>query len=86
MSKKDIVNKIKFKLELLGIPKNGCYDLKYIELGNGNKIAWVSPTQVCFSNATSLSSVYRNERCALYSKDVSLEMLNLIDAVIPYKI
>lgn len=86
MSKKDIVNKIKFKLKLLDIPKNGCYILKYIEVGNGNRIVWVSPTQVCFSNATSLPNVYRNKRCALYSKNVSLEMLNLIDAVIPYKI
>ena len=85
MSKKDIVNKIKFKLELLNISKNGCYNLKDIEVGNGNRIIWVSPTQVCFSNATSLSNVYRNKRYALYSKNVSLEMLNLIDAAIPYK-
>lgn len=85
MSKKEIVNRIKFKLELLNIPKNGCYNLKDIEAGNGNRIIWVSPTQVCFSNATSLSNVYRNKRYALYSKDVSLEILNLIDAAIPYK-
>jgi hypothetical protein len=84
MSKLTIANEIKLKLELLGISKNGCHNLD-IKLGDGNKINWVSPTQVCISKNTSLSNVYRNKRYALYSKDVSLEMLNLINNAIPYK-
>ena len=84
MSKSTIANEIKFKLELLGISKNGCHNLD-IKLDNGNKINWVSSTQVCISKSTSLSNVYRNKRYALYSKDVPLEMLNLINNAIPYK-
>ena len=78
MSKKSIVNEIIAKLTKLGIPKDGSHNLG-IELPNGNKLSWVGYTQVMISVKIK-SSLFRNKRYPLYSKNVDADMLNLINS------
>ena len=77
MSKIAVVKQIKEKLNALGVSENGCHNLN-IELPNGNKINWVSRTQVMVSIKIG-SATYKNIRNPLYSKAVNLELLNLIN-------
>lgn len=78
MSKKSIVEEIRKKLTKLGISRNMCRNID-TELPNGNKLSWVSQTQVMISVKIK-SSLFRNKRYPLYSKDVDADMLNLISS------
>lgn len=78
MSKKSIVNEIIAKLKNLGVTKSGCHNLN-IELPNGDKLSWVSYTQVMISVKIK-SSLFRNKRYPLYSKQIDGDMLNLISS------
>lgn len=77
MSKKTIVNEIIAKLKKLGVTKSGCHNLD-IELPNGNKLNWVGYTQVMISVKIE-GALLRNKRYPLYSKDIDINMLNLIN-------
>jgi hypothetical protein len=79
MSKKAVIEEIHKKLTKLGISRDMCRNID-TELPNGNNLNWVSHTQVMISvKIKSLSSTFRNKRYPLYSKDVSINMLNLIN-------
>ena len=78
MNKKTIVNEITAKLTKLGISKDGCHNLD-IELPNGNKLSWVGYRQIMISVKIK-SSLFRNKRYPLYSKNVDADMLNLINS------
>lgn len=80
MSKKSIVNEITTKLTKLGIPKGGCHNLD-IELPNGNRLSWVGYRQIMIS-VKILSNLFRNKRYPLYSKNVDVNMLNLINSAL----
>ena len=71
MNKKAIVNEIKSKI--------GNHHNLNIELPNGNKLNWVSPTQIMISVKID-GSLFRNKRYPLYSKEVDINMLNLINS------
>ena len=71
MSKKAIVNEIKSKI--------GNHRNLNIELPNGDKLSWVSSTQVMISVKID-GSLFRNKRYPLYSKEVDINMLNLINS------
>ena len=77
MSKKSIVNEIIAKLKKLGVTKSGCHNLD-IELSNGDKLSWVGYTQVMISIKIN-DGLFRNKRYPLYSKDIDINMLNLIN-------
>lgn len=78
MNKKSIVNEIVAKLTKLGISKDGCHNLD-IELPNGNRLNWVGYRQIMISVKIK-SSLFRNKRYPLYSKNVDADMLNLINS------
>ena len=78
MNKKSIVNEIIVKLTKLGISKDGCHNLD-IELPNGNRLNWVGYRQIMISVKIK-SSLFRNKRYPLYSKNVDADMLNLINS------
>ena len=70
MGKKTIVNEIKSKI--------GNHRNLNIELPNGDKLSWVSPTQVMISVKID-DALFRNKRYPLYSKEVDANMLSLIN-------
>lgn len=76
-SKKSMVCAIRTKLNKLGVAKDGCFNLN-IKLPNGDKLNWVGYNQVMIS-VNKGGSLFRNKRYQLYSKEVSNDMLELID-------
>ena len=78
MSKKAVVEEIRKKSTKLGISRDMCRNIE-TELPNGNKLNWVSQTQVMISVKIE-GALFRNKRYPLYSKDVDINMLNLINA------
>lgn len=78
MSKKSVVEEIRKKLTKLGISRNMCRNID-TELPNGNKLSWVSQTQVMISVKIK-DNLFRNKRYPLYSKNVDADMLNLINS------
>ena len=77
MSKIAVVKQIKEKLNALGVSENGCHNLN-IELSNGNKISWVSRTQVML-NVPLGGALSKNRRYPLYSKVIDSSLLNIIN-------
>ena len=77
MSKKAVVEEIRKKLTKLGISRDMCRNIE-TELPNGNKLNWVSQTQVMISVKIE-GALFRNKRYPLYSKDIDINMLNLIN-------
>ena len=77
MSKKSVVNEIRKKLTDLGVGKDMCHNID-TNLPNGNKLSWVSQTQVMISIKIH-EGLFRNKRYPLYSKDIDINMLNLIN-------
>ena len=78
MSKKSITNEIKTKLAKLGVGNDGCHNLD-IALSNGDRISWVGYNQVMISHKVR-SATYRNKRYPLYSKEITLDLLNAINS------
>ena len=72
MSKKELVNKIKEQLSTLNTKKDSCVNLK-----NVPDCSWVGYTQVLKRKHIG-NTLYKLYRVRLYSKDVSLEELELI--------
>lgn len=77
MSKKAVVEEIRKKLTKLGISRDMCRNID-TELPNGNKLNWVSQTQVKISVKID-GALFRGKRYPLYSKDVDINLLNLIN-------
>jgi hypothetical protein len=78
MSKKAVIEEIRKKLTKLGISRDMCRNID-TELPNGNKLNWVSQTQVMISVKIK-SNLFRNKRYPIYSKNVDADMLNLINS------
>ena len=78
MSKKAVIEEIRKKLTKLGISRDMCRNID-MWLPNGNKLNWVSQTQVMISVKIE-GALFRNKRYPLYSKDIDINMLNLINA------
>ena len=69
LSKKELVNDIRERLDALNTPKDGCQNLDDVP-----NVTWVSRDEVM--TRTHLHGVlYKNRRYKLYSKDVSWEQL-----------
>ena len=77
MSTKAVIEEIRKNLTKLGISRNMCRNIN-TNLPNGNKLNWVSQTQVMISIQIN-ESLFRNKRYPLYSKDIDINMLNLIN-------
>lgn len=77
MAKIEIVKEIKRKLKDLGVSEGGCYNLNII-LPNGDKINWVGYNQVMVGHKIA-TAAYRNKRYPLYSKQMTSELLTLIE-------
>lgn len=77
MAKIDIVKEIKRKLSGLGVSEGGCYNLN-INLPNGDRINWVGYNQVMVGHKID-TATYRNKRYPLYSKQMTSELLTLIE-------
>jgi hypothetical protein len=60
------------------VDKDTCRNID-TNLPNGNKLSWVSQTQVMISVKIK-DSLFRNKRYPLYSKNVDADMLNLISS------
>ena len=78
MSKKAVIEEIRKKLTKLGISRGMCRSID-TELPNGNKLNWVSQTQVMISVKIK-GSLFRNKRYPIYSKEIDADMLNLINS------
>jgi hypothetical protein len=77
MSKKAVIEEIRKKLTKLGISRGMCRNID-TKLPNGNNLNWVSQTQVMISVKIK-GVLFRGKRYPLYSKDVDINMLNLIN-------
>ena len=78
MTKKSIVNEIIEKLKSRNITKDGCANLE-IPLVNGDRIAWASYTQVMINHKIA-TATYRNKRYPLYSKQMTIDLLEAINS------
>ena len=78
MTKKSIVNEIIEKLKSRNITKSGCVLLE-IPLVNGDRIAWVGYRQVMINHKIGIA-IYRNKRYPLYSKTMTMDLLETINS------
>lgn len=78
MTKKAIVKEICDRLTELGVTKDGCFGLN-VNLPNGNRLNWVGYRQVLIGiKDPHMANVFWVKRFPLYSKEINLDLLNLI--------